>query len=265
MLYAIIEVNSSHACVTNRRLIPAGIIGAQVQFVFDDLWTDRSRTVVFQAGDVMKDVIMLKGIDTVTVPSEVVAEPCSCLRVGVYGAGIDGTVLPTLWVNLGQVYEAVNPSGDESTDPSLPVWAQIQVEMEDLKKNSVDLTGYATENWVQVGFQPKGEYLTEHQDISGKLDASELPSAIDAALAMAKESGEFDGRDGSNGYSPYIEDGYWYVYTEDRGTYYNSGVKAQGEEGKTPVKGVDYCTDTDRQEMVNAVIAALPVYNGEVA
>lgn len=39
----------------------------------------------------------------------------------------------------------------------------------------------------------------------------------------------------------------------------------QGEPGKTPVKGVDYFTDTDKTELVAAVISALPVYNGEVA
>ncbi len=37
-----------------------------------------------------------------------------------------------------------------------------------------------------------------------------------------------------------------------------------GTDGYTPQKGVDYYTDTDKQEMVQAVIAALPVYNGEV-
>ena len=39
-------------------------------------------------------------------------------------------------------------------------------------------------------------FLTEHQDISGKLDASELPTAINTALAQAKASGEFNGNDG---------------------------------------------------------------------
>ena len=37
-----------------------------------------------------------------------------------------------------------------------------------------------------------------------------------------------------------------------------------GADGKTPVKGTDYFTEADKAEMVNAVIAALPVYNGEV-
>ena len=42
-------------------------------------------------------------------------------------------------------------------------------------------------------------FLTEHQDISGKLDKDKLPEAIDDALAQAKESGEFNGKDGVPG------------------------------------------------------------------
>lgn len=42
-------------------------------------------------------------------------------------------------------------------------------------------------------------FLTEHQDISGKLDKEKLPEAIDDALAQAKESGQFDGKDGAPG------------------------------------------------------------------
>ena len=48
--------------------------------------------------------------------------------------------------------------------------------------------------------------------LSDKLESSELPTAINTALAQAKASGEFDGR--------------------------------------TPVKGTDYWTDTDKQEII---------------
>ena len=37
-----------------------------------------------------------------------------------------------------------------------------------------------------------------------------------------------------------------------------------GADGYTPQKGTDYYTPADKAEMVSAVIAALPVYNGEV-
>jgi ABC-type amino acid transport substrate-binding protein len=64
------------------------------------------------------------------------------------------------------------------------------------------------------------------------LPRSELDEAINDALAQAKASGEFDGKD--------------------------------GEDGKTPVKGTDYFTEADKDGMVSAVISRLPIYNGEV-
>lgn len=53
----------------------------------------------------------------------------------------------------------------------------------------VDLTGYATEDWVEQGYQPKGSYLL----------STALPDAIEDALAQAKATGEFDGKDGYPG------------------------------------------------------------------
>ena len=37
-----------------------------------------------------------------------------------------------------------------------------------------------------------------------------------------------------------------------------------GQDGKTPVKGTDYWTTEDQAAIVADVVAALPVYNGEV-
>ena len=39
---------------------------------------------------------------------------------------------------------------------------------------------------------------------------------------------------------------------------------AKGADGYTPVKGTDYYTESDKTEMVNRVLAALPIYTGEV-
>lgn len=72
----------------------------------------------------------------------------------------------------------------------------------ELGGEEVDLSGYAQKSELPTKVSQlendKG-YLTEHQDISGKLDASALPTAINTALAQAKASGEFDGKDGSPG------------------------------------------------------------------
>jgi hypothetical protein len=62
-----------------------------------------------------------------------------------------------------------------------------------------------------------------------------------------------NGKDGKNGV-----DG----YTPQKGIDYFDGKN--GADGRTPEKGVDYFTADDKAEMVAAVIAALPVYDGEV-
>lgn len=56
--------------------------------------------------------------------------------------------------------------------------AEMAAEMVDVPGSggNVDLTGYATEQFVRDGFQPKGEYLTEHQDLTEYAKKSEIPS-----------------------------------------------------------------------------------------
>lgn len=68
--------------------------------------------------------------------------------------------------------------------------------------NYADLNGKPTIPTVPTkvsAFENDRGYLTEHQDISGKLDANKLPEAVNTALAQAKASGEFDGQDGQDG------------------------------------------------------------------
>lgn len=51
----------------------------------------------------------------------------------------------------------------------------------------------------------------------------------------------------------------------EKGDKGDKGDKGEdGADGYTPKKGVDYYTEADKTEMVNAVVAALPKYNGEV-
>lgn len=98
------------------------MIGAQVQIDYnDEIWGSLHKTVVFK-GAVIKDVIT--NADVVTIPAEVVANQGVALRVGVYGVDADGNIaIPTVWADLGTVRDAADPSGDTTTDPSLPVWA----------------------------------------------------------------------------------------------------------------------------------------------
>lgn len=62
----------------------------------------------------------------------------------------------------------------------------LSKDVEELKEKEIDLTGYATENYVQSYAQPKGdyaalkhthsEYLTEHQDLKDYAKKSDIPT-----------------------------------------------------------------------------------------
>lgn len=68
--------------------------------------------------------------------------------------------------------------------------------------------------------QEKPKYTAQEV---GALSADSLPTAVNEALAQAKASGEFDGADGEPG--------------------------QPGADGRTPVKGEDYFTEADKQEI----------------
>lgn len=80
---------------------------------------------------------------------------------------------------------------------------------------------------------------------------------------------QMKGEDGASAYELAVKNGFegsetaWLVSLKGE-----AGAKGEkgdnGADGYTPVKGKDYWTETDRAQMVTDVIAALPVYNGEV-
>lgn len=140
MNIATIAVSGVFAKVREHASIPAGIVGATVSFLFsDNRWDGLRKTVVFQ-GNVTRDVIM-EGNQAV-IPFETVAKAEGCLKVGIYGVDPENHLaIPTLWTTLGRIRWAADPSGDPGADPTLPIWAQLQSELEDLKENGTGTGG----------------------------------------------------------------------------------------------------------------------------
>lgn len=134
MTVAEIRVTGVRAETVFCNIIPAGIIGAKINFDYADaMWDGLKKTVVLK-GCCTKDII--NAGNTVEIPAEVVAKPGVRVTVGVYGVDSENNIaIPTLWANLNVTRHAADPSGDESSDPALPVWAQLQEQIDDLKEN----------------------------------------------------------------------------------------------------------------------------------
>jgi len=131
MNIATITVSGIRASVSECCAIPAGTAGATVTFIFTDpLWDTLSKTAVFR-GCVTRDVLM-EG-STVTIPQEVLAEKGACLEIGVCGTHAEGGLaILTLWAFVGFTLDSADPSGDPAADPTLPIWAQLQEQIQDL-------------------------------------------------------------------------------------------------------------------------------------
>lgn len=134
MVFAKIYVTGTCARVTELKKLTSGLAGGKILVDYDDhIWAGLNKTVVFR-GIVEKDV--LTGETAVEIPWEVLGKPCKRLWVGFYGTDSDkNMIIPTVYADLGPVLPGADPSGDESTDPSLPVWAQLQNQIDDLRES----------------------------------------------------------------------------------------------------------------------------------
>ena len=120
-----IEVTGNIARVIERPAkITSGTVGLPVEFTFDSQWDNLHKLLLFRAGNVIKSVD-LQGSST-TVPWEALMIPGLMLSIGVYGANAEGTVvIPTIWANVCGISIGVDPEGDPSADPTLPIWQQM--------------------------------------------------------------------------------------------------------------------------------------------
>lgn len=210
MELATIHVSGVNAKVVQKAPVPVNIIGGYVDVIFDDDWDGLVRTAVIHGA---KDLDVVNVGNRFEIPQETVSESGIRLKVGFYGVSQDGgRGIPTLWADLGVIQEAADPSGDESTDPALPVWAQLEARIGDL--NDLDTQAKETivaainEALTKGGADPAEvarlveEYLEQNPitaDQIGAVGKEELPNAINEALAQAKASGEFKGEPGEPG------------------------------------------------------------------
>lgn len=188
-----IIIHCARACAhlaSPPELLTAGMAKAvTVEFAFSDDWSGLTKTAVFSAGRTTVDVLESAWDgNKVVVPHEILADAGPIARVGVYGANADGLILPTVWVTLGKVMPAAEPSGDPGADPTLPIWAQLQNQIGDLddlktynKGNLVDAINEARSSGGSGG----GGYTIGE---GLKLDAATNTLSVDTAAAVEKDN-----------------------------------------------------------------------------
>ena len=115
------------------------------------------------------------------------------------------------------------------------LWAHIVSKINDAKIIVDDTLSSASTNPVQNKVI-NATISNLSQLVDNKVGTNELNTAVENALTEAKNSGEFNGPQGSQG--------------------------PAGADGYTPVRGTDYWTAADQEQIVSDVLAALPNAQG---
>ena len=105
--------------------LTTGSVGVPCKVELSDDFDDLASVICFRAGDSAFDV---PSDDEVIVPHECLVEVGDTLQIGVYASLPDGTiVVPTVWANVGEIREGVEPSEVDPSEPT-PSWAaQVQL------------------------------------------------------------------------------------------------------------------------------------------
>ena len=195
--------------------------------------------------------------------------------------GSDANVTKANVVNaLGYTPKAV--SAQVATGTNITLADNTEYRLTDVTALTLTYPTDKFECWMRLTFAASGnitvtlpadtEYLGTAPDFKNG-ETWEL-SFKDKVLAAKKVGDDDKDAGGENGITPHIGDnGNWYLGTTDTGKPSRgvAGAKGsdgangkdgargeKGADGKTPVKGTDYWTAADKQEIVNDVIAALP-------
>lgn len=167
MKIGILKIGLTEAEIEMLAPVTEGLKGATLQICYGHpVWDGLNRRVTFRAGKISKYVRDTDG--EVLVPWEVLQHHGRTLIVGVTGYSVDdAVVVPTIEIQATEIQRGSTPADSESTDPTLPIWAQLESDLQKLADESVS--------------------------------DDELNAEVERALTEAKESGAFTGPQGPQG------------------------------------------------------------------
>lgn len=138
--------------VKQREQLTSGSVNVnEVEFTFSADWEGLTKTAVFRAGELTRE-LQLDSTARCVIPWEVLKASGVPVYAGVYGSASGGEiVLPTVWAQLGTVLEGASP-GEAARPPTPDLWEQ------ELAKKQDKLTG---ELGQIVGFDEDGNAVAQ--------------------------------------------------------------------------------------------------------
>lgn len=137
-----ITINKADAVASQLETLVCGMVNmVQIHFSLSEHWDGLQKTAVFTNGQTTIDVLESEWLapDICVLPPEMVAVPGKKVSVGLRGQATLGTdvgILPSTLCNLGTVKQGPAAQADSGTQPSLPVWGQLQEQVARLQDRS---------------------------------------------------------------------------------------------------------------------------------
>ena len=140
MTSIILTVTGAQAQASVSGTLTSGMVGIPVTINYDDSWEGVTKNLVCRCcrgADSAEHRTILNVGNTAVVAHEVM-KAGMILYLGVEGCSADGKlVIPTTWAMCGIIEKGANTGEDLSANPMLPVWGQLQTEIEKIKQDAV--------------------------------------------------------------------------------------------------------------------------------
>jgi hypothetical protein len=117
------------------------MVGIPVTIEYDDSWNGLTKNLVCRCsrdGSADEECRSMLNVGSTAVVAHEVMQAGMLLYLGVEGYSTDGTlVIPTTWAMCGAIEKGANTGEDLSADPTLPVWNQLQGQIEQIKRDAI--------------------------------------------------------------------------------------------------------------------------------
>ena len=204
-------VNGSKVRAEVDGILTSGSVGIPVTIDYDSSWDGLTKHLVCTSGKwgPTGNPRTMLNVDTAsTVPHEVMIAK-EHLYIGIEGRRTNGSqVIRTVLVDCGMIFPGADANADASVEPTQPVWAQLQAQIDDLKKSGSESTedaGSGSSHPTELTAK-QIDALHNLLKVSAyiKSDISEEYAAFLAAFGLSdsNNSGEDEGTD--NGDEPEI-------------------------------------------------------------
>lgn len=118
-----IEVSAAGARLLQSEVLTSGRVGLRCRLRFDSSWDGLRKTAVV-AGSHSADLLLRDG--EFTVPAECLGRAGDSLKIGLRGTNGDGSlVIPTVWVNCGEILSGTDLSHQPPQEQMKSLLAQI--------------------------------------------------------------------------------------------------------------------------------------------